>query len=75
MKKNFVLIVLLLTVLLSACGRPTDAECESAQIQMTGSKYVKLDGMEVNMILNNNFAPDTVGQVLKDCINSGWDYQ
>ena len=68
----FVLIVL--AVLLSACNtRPSDADCLLARQQMTGTDWEHLDAMEVNLILNNNFAPGTVGITLQECINGGWD--
>ena len=64
-----ILIVLVLMVLLVACG-PSDADCDMAWDQMDVD-YGD-EGTIVNMILNTNFAPDTVGHRLKECIESGW---
>lgn len=88
MKK--LLLVLALLVLLVACSSgPSDAECIGAKQQMTtldvsetetyqehrDSVARPLNGVEVNLILNNEYAPDTVGFVLKECIENGWDYR
>ncbi len=66
------LIVLLLGILLAACG-PSDAECENAWRQMdvpTGEAFTYVD-----LVLNNEWAPDSIGFAVKECIESGWDYR
>jgi hypothetical protein len=84
------LIVTLLAIALPACNSgPSDAECESAWSQMeigvdpleydTYDEYVEAFetevGMTVSMALNREHAPDSVGYVLKECIQNGWDYR
>ena len=56
--KRIIFVLIVLAVLLSACNtRPSDADCLLARQQMTGTDWEHLDAMEVNLILNNNFAP------------------
>jgi hypothetical protein len=88
MKFKLVAIVLLL-VLVGACsGRPTDAECEGAWLQLSGvtstdydtyEKYVEAfesnAAMHVDLILNKEHSPDSVGHMLKECIQGGWDWR
>ena len=70
--KRLVFAIILIAILLAGC-RPSDATCESAMEQMTKSKWEKLDAFQVQMILNNTWPPDTVGEVLQKCILGGWD--
>ena len=85
-----ILIVILPIMVLSACSSgPTDAECESAWSQLeigvdpmdydTYDEYVEAFeadvGVTVSMILNREHAPDSVGYVVKQCIQNGWDYR
>ncbi len=70
--KKLALILVLLLLLLSACG-PSNEKCESAweQLDVPAGE----EGTHVNLILNNEWAPDSVGFTLKECIQSGWDYR
>lgn len=84
-------LILLTALVLVACGtsRPTDEECSNAWAQIsthvnardysTYDAYVEAFeadlGMQVGLILNREHAPDTVGYVLKECIQNGWDYR
>lgn len=68
--KKLLLTIILLSVLLAACG-PSDFECDMALEQYNDG--ASLSGLEVQMILNNNWAPNTVGEALQDCIESGWE--
>ena len=85
-----ILIVLLLILILTACSTgPTDTECESAWSQLesginpldydTYDEYVEAFeadvAMTVSLILNREHAPDTVGFVINECIQNGWDYR
>lgn len=87
MKKLFLCLVVL-TMILTACNSgPSDEECWNAKRQMTGldplgpdtyDEYVEsferpLTALEVNMILNTNHSPDSVGGALRECIENGWD--
>lgn len=82
--------IILLAFLLVACSTgPSDTECIEAKQQMTviemseadtyqeyrDSAARPLNEMEVNLLLNGKFAPDTIGFVLKACIENGWDYR
>jgi hypothetical protein len=84
------LIALLLVLALTACSSgPTDAECESAWSQLesginpldydTYDEYVEAFetdvAMTISLILNREHAPDTVGFIIKECIQNGWDYR
>lgn len=68
--KKLLLALALLAVLLTACG-PSNFECDMALEQYNDG--APLEGMEVQMILNNNWAPDTVGDRLQACIEGGWE--
>lgn len=68
MKK--MLIVLVLMVLLVACG-PSDADCDSAWRQM--DVEVGDESSTVSLVLNNNWPPDSIGFAIKECVESGWD--
>ena len=89
--KKLLLLTILLTLFLSACGGPTDAECKNAwyQLEVGGeiltSEYIAYEdyveafdtaiGAAASSVLNREHAPDTVGFVVKECIQNGWDYR
>jgi len=76
MKKLSILVIVLLLLVIAACSRgPADAECEAAMFQMRERPSVAepLDPAVVRMILNTNHAPGTVGAVLRECIENGWE--
>ena len=70
--KKIVFVLLVLAIVLAACG-PSDSQCNLSKMQFTDYDDRPLTAMEVNLILNNNFPPGTVGAMLQDCINNGWD--
>ena len=88
-----ILVVMLVLLLVACSSGPTDAECESAWIQLAlGSDinnnatdydsyedYVEAFdaeiGFQISLLLNREHAPDTVGYVLKECIQNNWDYR
>lgn len=87
MKKLF-LCLIVLTMILTACNSgPSDEECSNAQTQFTildpleagdyddylASASRPLTASEVDMILNRNHSPDSVGGVLRECIDNGWN--
>jgi hypothetical protein len=74
----------------TACSSgPSDEECELAWSQLSSNidpldydtyeeytEAIEEDiGMTVGLILNREHAPDTVGYVVKECIQNGWDYR
>ena len=75
-------LVLIMVVLLVACGggdpvggsndggSSIDAYCENAWEQ--AEVDAGGEGSFVNMVLNNEWAPDSIGYAIKDCINNGW---
>ena len=83
MKRTILLVIIVL--LFTACvptkktysprvvhyGSETKATCEYGWKQM--DVEVGNEGMIINLILNNNFPPDSVGAALKECINGGWE--
>ncbi len=74
------IILMVLMLIVSACSLgPTDAECEDAMQQLNISagraRYDDITPLELNLILNNEHAPDTIGFLLKECVQNGWDYR
>ncbi len=93
MKAGLLLLVVLL-VLVSACGKtPSDEECRDTWIGMDWEEIFRtsiegitsLDDMYdnvrdmmtqfVQMVLNEEHSPDSVGFMLKACIERGWDWR
>ena len=70
MKKKLVFALVVIALLLVGCG-PTDADCEMAWYQLDVEPGD--EGTIVNIILNSNWAPDSIGSAVKECIKSGWD--
>ena len=87
MKIKVLFVIVLVGFLASACSPKYDAEtCIDAKVQVTTTldlsetyaEYIEsferpLTGFEVNYILNTNHSPDSVGAILKECIENGWD--
>ena len=75
MKKLIVLVLVCMLVMTSCSpyGDYTLEDCVSAQTQIAGSKFDRLDSQEIFYVLNNNFPPDSIGDVLQTCINGGWE--
>lgn len=72
--KNTVLLILVVAMmLLTSCGYGgySEGDCEMAWQQMEVD-YGD-EAWTVNLILNNNHAPGTVGEVLNTCIMGGWE--
>ena len=81
------LLLIMMVLLVSCSGRPSDADCESAKLQVTAEnpgefgtykEYIEatkrpLTAIEVHRFLNTEYPPDSVGAMLKACINGGWD--
>ncbi len=78
MKRLFVVILLALSVLLSACG-PSEADCELNKQQLNKlqgrAMYDAIPALEITLILNSEYPPDSLGFMLKDCIDNGWDFR
>ena len=90
-KGFIVLLFLLVALLLVACNGPSDADCLANWNQLSSIANANaLDydsyedyqeafeedmNMQVSLILNRVHAPDTVGYILKECIENGWDYR
>lgn len=70
MKKKLVFALVVIVLLLVGCG-PTDVDCEMAWYQLDVEPGD--EGAIVNIILNSNWAPDSIGFAVKECIESGWD--
>ena len=72
MNKRIVVLSLVVIILLCACG-PSDQTCDGARLQMTDFEDRPLTTIEYQVIMNNNHAQGTVGAVLRDCMEHGWD--
>ena len=68
--KKLVFILVLLALILTACG-PSDADCDLAWDQLDVDPGE--EGTTMNMAMNKNWPPDSVGFRIKECIESGWD--
>ena len=76
MKKALLLLVMIMVMLVGCNSGPKDSECESAKRQMEMSGEILLsDPLNINYIINTNHPPDSVGFILRECIESGWDYR
>ena len=84
--KKLVFTLVVIAILLAACGGPTRHGVEVRAPKMYGGHIreecaLNWDSMDVdpgdegfivNLILNTKHAPDSVGATLEDCINGGW---
>lgn len=68
--KRIVLALVFASLLLAGCRKTNDAECASAWRQMDVAAGD--EGMIINLIMNNNHAPDTVGAYLRQCLEEGY---
>ena len=84
--KKMVFVLVLLALLLSACGGTTRHGVEVQAPKKYGGHtgtdcalnwdHLEVEagdeGRIVNLILNTKHAPDSVGAALEECINGGW---
>ena len=68
--KKLVFVLIVIAMLLVACG-PTDADCDSAWRQLDVEPGD--EALSINMVLNNNWPPDSIGYAVKECVESRWD--
>lgn len=67
--KKLLVIALVIMIFLTACG-PSDAICNGAWYQMDVAPGQ--GNLAMNMILNSEWPPDSVGHTLKECVEHGW---
>lgn len=65
-----IILVLIVLMLLVACG-PSDEDCDLAWNQLDVDPGD--EAFYVNIVLNTNHAPDTVGFMIEECIEGRWD--
>ena len=71
MKARLLGLVIVLVLALSACGGP---DAEVCQLNWNSMEVEAGDeGFYVNLVLNSEWAPDSVGSVIKECIQDGWE--
>lgn len=51
----------------------TNGECQSAWLRARANNSDLEASAMVDLILNRDWAPDSIGAVIKTCINDGWD--
>ena len=68
--KKLLFVLMLLVVLLAACG-PSDVDCALAWEQLDVDSGD--EGFMMNIALNSNWPPDSIGYTVKECIEGGWD--
>lgn len=64
-------VITLFVVSQLAAYIPSNEKCQSVWDQMDVESGN--EGMIVNLILNREHAPDSVGATLQECIRKGWD--
>lgn len=76
MKKILIaLIVIVILVVLVLCflvpsTKPTAHDCQMAWNHLSVGR--DNEGLIIMMILNTEQAPDTVGELLQECLRDGW---
>ena len=68
--KKILVLTLALAILLAGCG-PSDADCDDAWEQLD-VPYGE-ESFYADLVLNREWAPNSIGFTLKECIQSGWD--
>ena len=68
--KKLVFMLVVIVILLVACG-PSDFECNSYWRQMKVKPGT--EAFTVSQVLNTEWPPDSVGDAVKNCIETGWD--
>ena len=69
MKKLFALLIMVL--LLTACGGPDHAVCDYNWDSWMEDTTID-ESVAINMVLNNNWPPDSVGAFIQECVEDGW---
>ena len=84
--KKLIFVIVVMALLIGACGGPSDEECalnwRSMDVGVYALDYDTYEeytdafeadvGMVIDLILNTNHTPDSVGAILKTCIENGW---
>ena len=76
MKKVILVVGLVMMILIGCNTGPSNKICEDAKFQLEVGGDISLsDGTSMNYILNTNHPPDSVGAILRECIENDWDWR